>query len=465
MPAAHSSVLPCPPPLAKAASAALAAGLIGVLPAILPLSMLAAAAQPDVLVFDSDRSGNFEICTMALDGGGTSPLTSDTAYDSWWGRPSPDGARILFYRTPRGVHDTDYGRASLWRMNSDGTGLVQLRAALTDGWTIQGHGEWSPDGSSIATIGTAGGALQIFVTDADGLHPRQVTTGSARKIDCSWSRDGADLLVVSTPASGGAGSTQEVYRVPAVGGALVRLTNDGIEDYDPYCSPDGSRIAWLSLTDPAAGVWNIRVMDADGGNVGRITDDANVNSKPEWSRDGTTIYFHRLVYAPDAKFDVYRTPASGGGAITLVSPGAPGNNEYPALLHHAPVVAITGPAAGAVAGPVAITADAVGAVAIVSVRFEVDGGVIATDASAPYACTWNPAGAGAGSHVVRAITVDAVGASATSAGLALTVAGSAGGGGSADDGGSGGCGLGSASSLLALASLVLGARLGRSARP
>jgi hypothetical protein len=425
--------------------------------------LVAAVAEPDVLIFNSDRSGNHELYRMALDGSGATPLTADTTYDSWWGRPSPDGRHILFHRTPKGIHDTDYGQVSIWRIGSDGTGLVRLRAVGTDGWTLQGHVEWSPDGQHICTIGTAGGWMQIFVMDANGLFPRQVTTTGSNKIDCSWSPDGLDLLLISKPSAAGAVTTQEIYRVPAAGGALTRLTNDGIEDYDPYYSPDGTRIAWLSQTapdlhGPGLGAWNIRVMDATGANVALVTNDLNINSKPEWSRDGGTIYFHRFVYgAVGAKWDIYRTPASGG-AITPVSPGAPGNNEFPAHLHHAPVVTVTAPVPGAVAGTVIVTAEAVSTAAITSVRFQVDGVDLASDASAPYSCSWDASSASPGTHVLRAIATDVVAGTATSSPVSVTVAGPGGSGGSAgDDEGDGGCGLGGGASAMILL-VMLGLR-------
>lgn len=447
-------------------------GLIALLTGVLATQAAAATALPDRLVFDSDRLNgggdsiaNYELHTMALNGNAGVQLTNNNTYDSWWGRPSPDGSRILFCRTPAGVHDTDYGQVSLWCMDSDGTDQVLLRGVGTDGWTIQGHPEWSPDGQSICIIGTAGGMLQIFITNADGGSPRQVTTLGFNKLDCSWSRDGTHLLIVSTPA-GGAASTQEVYRVPAAGGALTRLSTDALEDYDPYYSPDGSRIAWLTQTHPnlyapGLGAWNIRVMDANGSNVGLITNDLHINSKPEWSPDGSTIYFHRFVYgAPTPKWDVYRTPASGGGALTLVSPGAPGNNTFPAYLHHAPVVAVTSPAAGSVAGTVTITADAVSAAAITSVRFQVDGVDIATDVTAPYSCSWNTDAASSGTHSLRAIAVDAFGSSTTSAaGVMSKPGGSGAGGGAGDGGGGGGCGMGGGiASLLLMAALALSLR-------
>src|SRR5918911_3891865 len=106
-----------------------------------------------VIVFNSNRTGNDEIYVMNADGSGVRALTDDERYDSWWPRVSPDRGRILFYRSPRGVHDNDYTKQSLWVMNADGSNRRQLRAAGTDGWKIQGHAEWSPDGSRLAMFG------------------------------------------------------------------------------------------------------------------------------------------------------------------------------------------------------------------------------------------------------------------------------------------------------------------------
>jgi Tol biopolymer transport system component len=47
-----------------------------------------------------------------------------------------------------------------------------------------------------------------------------------------------------------------------------RLTDDPGSDIEPAWSPDGTRIAFASNRD---GDWDIYVMDADGGNVRRLT--------------------------------------------------------------------------------------------------------------------------------------------------------------------------------------------------
>ena len=54
----------------------------------------------DVLVFDSNRTGNYEIFRMNVDGTNAAPLTTDTTMNSFWPRTSSDRAHILFYRVP-----------------------------------------------------------------------------------------------------------------------------------------------------------------------------------------------------------------------------------------------------------------------------------------------------------------------------------------------------------------------------
>lgn len=287
------------------------------------------------VAFDSDRTGNFEVFTMRPDGTGAKQLTEDPRYDSWWARISPDRNHILFYRTPAGVHDANgaYKKTSLWVMRSDGTGETELLPDNAYGWIQHGHAEWSPDGEHLVMFGGNAVNPQIWVTDATGRDRRQVTDRSGSNIDPSWSPDGTTIVFTGCPRSVCFFHNYEIYTVPAEGGDVTRLTDDGVRDHDPYFSPDGTRIAFLSMTgraggDHPAGEWNIRIVDTGGGGLRRVTDDGQVNSKPEWSRDGEVLWFHRLVYGEvGAHFDLW-TVKPDGSDLTRVTDG-PGANEYP----------------------------------------------------------------------------------------------------------------------------------------
>lgn len=107
-------------------------------------------------------------------------------------------------------------------------------------------------------------------------------------------------------------------------------TDDSLPDFDPYFSPDGASLAWLTRTsnDGPAGVWNIRVAHSDGSDSRRLTDDQNINSKPEWSPDGSWIYFHRLEIGRQRGFSIFRVHPDGSD-MQEITRGHPGVNEYP----------------------------------------------------------------------------------------------------------------------------------------
>lgn len=290
------------------------------------------------LLFDSDRADSrHEIYVMKTDGTCVTRLTNNAAYENWWPRASPDRTRILFYRSPAGDPE-NYFAASLWVMNADGSGVTQLRADGEDGWLGQGHGEWSPDGSKIAMFGALSSAhAEIYVTGADGKNPVQYTNRGGWNTDVSWAPSSispAQLLFNGCVNPGVcAAANYEVFAMPATPlAAAVQITNDGVADYDAYYSPDGSKVAWLVNVDPTAngniGRWAIRI--ATVGQPARyLIDDGNINSKPAWSLDGQTIFFHRMVPSEGLRFRVFKIKPDGTG-LTELTPGASsGNSEHP----------------------------------------------------------------------------------------------------------------------------------------
>ncbi len=73
-----------------------------------------------------------------------------------------------------------------------------------------------------------------------------------------------------------------------------------------------------------------------------------------------------------------------------------------------PTVAMTAPTNGTtVSGSVALAASASDNVGVARVEFRVDGVLVGTDASAPYASTWDASAASAGSHTIQARAIDA----------------------------------------------------------
>jgi hypothetical protein len=90
----------------------------------------------------------------------------------------------------------------------------------------------------------------------------------------------------------------DLFVVDAGGGRAMRLTTAG-KDRQPAWSPDASRVAFVRRD--RSGVVDLHVIDADGSNLTRLTDDEARESRPTWAPDGSTIAFARRRAGSDAE--------------------------------------------------------------------------------------------------------------------------------------------------------------------
>lgn len=288
----------------------------------------------NVLVFNSNHATgkNHEIYRMVKDGSGLKRLTNDPRYDSSWARISPDRTRILFQRTPAGTEGSNYDEMSLWMMNVDGSNLRQLRPDGMDGWPMQGHTEWSPDGARLVMFGGPNRSNpQIYVTDIHGRNARAMTNRPGQNLDPSWSPDGRSIVFIGCPSAICFESDYEVYIMPASGGSATRLTNDKLRDHDPYFSPDGRYLAWLTKSSNSniLGTWGIRIAQNGVGQPRWLINDGHINSYPAWAKNSNKIYFHRMLYGGGLKgFHIYKINADGTG-LKGITTNLAGTQEYP----------------------------------------------------------------------------------------------------------------------------------------
>ena len=191
------------------------------------------------------------------------------------------------------VFGSEPGR--LTAINADGTGQTNLTAG---GSILDDNPVYSPDGSKIAFHRQNGFRTDIWVMNADGSNPVAVLPGDTFNAQPSWSPDGNKLVFASNKSGPG---KVEIWVANADGTDLVRLTTaiqvsaDGqgpifSSDIDPAWSPDGSRIAFSSSRDGIADR-ELYVMNADGTNQTRLTDNTIDDHRPTWSPDSQKIAF------------------------------------------------------------------------------------------------------------------------------------------------------------------------------
>ena len=166
---------------------------------------------------------------------------------------------------------------------------------------------WSLDGRRIAFSTDRDGNFEVYVMNANGTSPRNLTNHKASDGSPSWSPDGRKIAFQSDR-----GGRFDIYSMDQDGGNPQNLTNiPATEDRSPAWSRDGKRIVFESQRDKD---WEIYVMDADGQNPLRITDRRDHDREPSWSPDGEKIAFARR---EQGTWNIYLMDADGGNPKNL----------------------------------------------------------------------------------------------------------------------------------------------------
>jgi TolB protein len=168
----------------------------------------------DRIVFTSVRDGDLDLYSMALDGSDVRRLTDRPGYDGG-AFYSPDGSQIVWRaHYPEGEDE-----------------LEDYRGLLADGLIRPSR-------------------LELWVADADGSNPRQLTQNGAANFGPYWHPSG-EWIVFSSNVHDPQGRDFDLYGVSVDGGEPWRITRtDGFDGF-PVFSPDGRFLVWGSNRNPA----------------------------------------------------------------------------------------------------------------------------------------------------------------------------------------------------------------------
>jgi eukaryotic-like serine/threonine-protein kinase len=214
----------------------------------------------------------------------------------------PDGAMnpVLDRAGRRLVYTQHTVETDLWRFAAGAAAPHRLSSTKMDMAP-----RLSPDARRVAFSSNRSGAWQIWLAEADGSHPRQLTS-EGLAWNASWSPDGSRIVFAQAIGS----RFSDIYVVNAAGGTPRRLTDNPGNEGSPSFSRDGQ---FIYFSSDRTGSLELFRMSADGQAVTQITRTGLGGIGIETFDGAHIVYVSR-------EGDGRITNSSGGEARTIFRP-------------------------------------------------------------------------------------------------------------------------------------------------
>jgi len=225
--------------------------------------------SPDGRTIVFDMLG--DIYTVPIAGGEARRLTSGLPWDDQ-PRFSPDGRRIAFISDRDGMHN-------LWVMNADGGAPRQLSRDRKN--TISSPA-WIADGPSVIvrkSVWGAQGGIELWLYHGEGGSGVRLAERARINVP-SGPSPSPDARYVYYAGGGGGGS--QLYRFDRRIGTAAQLTAGAGPSFRPQVSPDGRLLAYARRTDARTELWVRDLTTADERVlVPQVTRDASEGGGPD----------------------------------------------------------------------------------------------------------------------------------------------------------------------------------------
>jgi len=269
------------------------------------------------LIFQSTRE-NFkcdQIFTMNIDGSDVRLVSTGK------GRTTcayflKDGEHIIFSSTHTDA-DTcpprpDFSRGYVWGVYPS----YDIYSAKDDGrdprpltttYGYDAEATISPDGKKIVFTSLRDGDLDIYSMDIDGTNVQRLTNAIGYDGGPFYSPDGSKIVFRAYRPEDDEDiatyqsllrqdlvqpSKLDIYVMNADGSDQRRMTNNGAANFAPFFHPDGRRVIFCSnLDDPQKRNFDLYMIDMDGSGLEKITYHDQFDGFPMFTPDGKKLVF------------------------------------------------------------------------------------------------------------------------------------------------------------------------------
>ncbi len=263
------------------------------------------------IVFDSNRdlddNQGSEIYVTNENGSTQTRLTNNPGFDSdpkW----NSNGSKIIFSSHRSG------NSSNIYIMNSDGGNQIMITDPAFGG----SFPSISPDDTRIvfnsSDAANSSANAGLFIMNADGSNRQRLGINFGDS-DPDFSPDG-NKIVFSSSRTG----DDEIYIMDTNGLNQIRLTNETFTDFMPAWNPAGDKIVFVSFRANKKGIY---IMNSDGSNQTLIYESpmSEQPNDPAFNPDG-----NQIVFSEDNRLNIINI--DGTGFTTLPGMGVNGDPDW-----------------------------------------------------------------------------------------------------------------------------------------
>jgi TolB protein len=234
---------------------------------------------------------------------------------------SKDGKKIVF-------QSNRTGKWEIYTMDTSGKNILQLTSGIEEANTPV----WSPDGRQIVFCKDLNDNSEIYIMNADGKNPRRLTNQPGDDSHPKFSPDGNYIIFNSARTSPDLSidwgkQWLEIFIMKTDGTELKQVTSFKTISTYPSISPDGKKICFRKVISEPGFNWDLStakrnsevfVMNIDGTNAINISNNSAFDGWPAWTNSGDIIFSsNRGGIANEAQ--LYKSDPEGNKTVLIYS--------------------------------------------------------------------------------------------------------------------------------------------------